>query len=182
MAISSNGLAGLKPGVVDSTATRPSSPFEGQVIYQKDTDEILAYNGSAWTRPANMPWGIVAYNQATTSDLTITSEEVQITGSSFTAVANRYYKVTYFEPQLYLSTTYMVSRIRLTNISGTEKQVSYPYIGGAVNVPNIVQWVGTLTAGSTNFVATLSSSTGTGQAYRASTEIGFLLVEDIGPA
>jgi hypothetical protein len=51
MAISSNGLAGLKPGVVDSTATRPSSPFEGQIIFQKDTDQLLVWNGSAWVIP-----------------------------------------------------------------------------------------------------------------------------------
>jgi hypothetical protein len=48
MAISSNGLAGLKPGVVDNTAARPASPFEGQMIYQKDTDQILVWNGSSW--------------------------------------------------------------------------------------------------------------------------------------
>jgi hypothetical protein len=128
------------------------------------------------------PRGIMAYNQVVASDLSITSEEVEITGSSFTAVANRYYKVTYFEPQLYGATTYMVSSIRLTNISGTALQTSYPYIGGAINVPNTLQWVGTLSAGATNFVATLSSASGTGQAYRASGEIAFLLVEDLGPA
>jgi hypothetical protein len=128
------------------------------------------------------PRGVMAYNQVTASDLTITAEEVQITGSSFTAVANRYYKVTYFEPQLYGTLTYMVSSIRLTNLAGTQKQVSYPYIGGAINVPNTLEWVGTLSAGTTNFVATLSSNSGTGQAYRASNEIAFLLVEDIGPA
>ena len=51
MAISSNGLAGLKPGVVDSTATRPSAPYEGQVIFQKDTDQLLVWNGTAWVIP-----------------------------------------------------------------------------------------------------------------------------------
>jgi hypothetical protein len=61
MAISSNGLAGLKPGVVDSTATRPSSPFEGQVIFQKDTDQLLVWNGTAWVipnSPAQNPGGL----------------------------------------------------------------------------------------------------------------------------
>jgi hypothetical protein len=169
-----------------TSSTRPSAPWEGQTIYETDTDLLYLYSGSAWIETSSIltkaPRGIMAYNQVTTNDLTITTEEVQITGSSFTAVANRYYKVTYFEPQLYGSTTYMVSRLRLTNISGTQIQVSYPYIGGNINVPNIVQWVGTLSAGNTNFVATLSSNSGTGQAYRASSEIGFLLVEDIGGA
>ena len=39
-----------------------------------------------------LPFGICALTTNTTSDSTITSEEVQITGSSFTAIANRYYK------------------------------------------------------------------------------------------
>ena len=37
----------VRPGVCTST-TRPASPFEGQVIYETDTDLLLAYNGSAW--------------------------------------------------------------------------------------------------------------------------------------
>jgi hypothetical protein len=38
----------IKPGVIDSAATRPASPFEGQVIFQKDTDQILVWSGTAW--------------------------------------------------------------------------------------------------------------------------------------
>jgi hypothetical protein len=41
----------IKPGVVDSAATRPASPFEGQMLYEKDTDRVLVYNGSAWVMP-----------------------------------------------------------------------------------------------------------------------------------
>lgn len=37
----------IKPGVVTSS-TRPSVPYEGQLIYETDTDRIAAYNGSAW--------------------------------------------------------------------------------------------------------------------------------------
>ncbi len=38
----------IKPGVIDSAATRPASPYEGQVIFQKDTDQILVWSGAAW--------------------------------------------------------------------------------------------------------------------------------------
>lgn len=37
----------VRPGVCTSS-TRPASPFEGQVIYETDTDKILAYDGSVW--------------------------------------------------------------------------------------------------------------------------------------
>jgi hypothetical protein len=36
-----------KPGVCTSS-TRPASPYEGQVIYETDTDKTLVWNGSAW--------------------------------------------------------------------------------------------------------------------------------------
>ena len=37
----------VKPGVCTSS-TRPASPFDGQVIYETDTNLVKAYNGSAW--------------------------------------------------------------------------------------------------------------------------------------
>jgi len=37
----------IKPGVCTST-TRPSLPYEGQLIYETDTDRVASYNGSAW--------------------------------------------------------------------------------------------------------------------------------------
>lgn len=33
---------------VCTSSLRPSSPYEGQLIYETDTDKVLAYNGSAW--------------------------------------------------------------------------------------------------------------------------------------
>jgi hypothetical protein len=37
----------IKPGVCTST-TRPASPYDGQVIYETDTDKTLVYNGTGW--------------------------------------------------------------------------------------------------------------------------------------
>jgi len=36
-----------RPGVCTSSS-RPASPFDGQVIYETDTDKALVWNGSAW--------------------------------------------------------------------------------------------------------------------------------------
>jgi len=41
------GIGSLKPGVCTSS-TRPASPFEGQTIYETDTDVLSIWNGSAW--------------------------------------------------------------------------------------------------------------------------------------
>lgn len=37
----------LQPGVCTST-TRPAAPYEGQVVYETDTNKTLFYNGTAW--------------------------------------------------------------------------------------------------------------------------------------
>jgi hypothetical protein len=132
------------------------------------------------------PRGVMAYDQATTSMATFSSETVAITGSSFTAVANRYYKVTYFEPDPFsvTSTGYYGMAIRITNISGAIKNIGYnnfvsPTLNNALGS---VYWVGTLPAGATNFVGTLGTNTGTMSSNRGASTIAFLLVEDIGPA
>jgi hypothetical protein len=41
------GIGSLKPGVCTSS-TRPASPFEGQMVYETDTDLLSVWNGSAW--------------------------------------------------------------------------------------------------------------------------------------
>ena len=132
------------------------------------------------------PRGVMAYNASIVSDPTITAEELQITGSSFTAVANRYYRITYFEPSLAGNTANMVfdMRIRQTNIFGAIQNNSRVLNNvGSIFVPTsgTVQAIVTLSAGTTNFVATLSCSAGTGQAGRGGGIFAFLLVEDIGP-
>lgn len=36
---------------VCTSSTRPVSPFEGQVIFETDTDRVLVWNNSAWVAP-----------------------------------------------------------------------------------------------------------------------------------
>lgn len=56
MTISSNS-SGLRPGVCTST-TRPTTPYEGQMIYETDTDMVAIWSGVSWryiaaTTPTN---------------------------------------------------------------------------------------------------------------------------------
>lgn len=83
----------IKPGVIDNTAARPASPYEGQVIFQKDTDQVLYWNGSGWYPAWNLPWGVVGYVRQTTGDTTATTSMTNITGvtTTFTAVSGRLY-------------------------------------------------------------------------------------------
>ena len=170
-----------------TSSTRPSSPWTGQLAYETDTQLLIMYNGSAWVEInsalTKAPRGIVALTTNTTSDSTITgTEEVQITGSSFTAIANRYYKITYYEADANTGTGYFTLRIRLTNLAGTVLQTCYETSGAGQDHAIPCIYIGTLTAGTTNVVGTAAMSTGTGIMARGATIQSYLLVEDIGLA
>ena len=133
------------------------------------------------------PRGIMQYVQAVANDASITIEEIELTAPAFTAVAGRYYRFTYFEPQIATPATagaFITARIRLTNLAGNQYQNSFMQNAPAtsVNGTMTVQWVGTLTAGSTVIVATLQCSSGAAFATRSANAPAFLLIEDLGLA
>jgi hypothetical protein len=42
--------------IVCASTTRPSSPFEGQEIYETDTQKTLVYNGSSWVETSDLDY------------------------------------------------------------------------------------------------------------------------------
>ena len=173
----------VKPGVIDSAATRPASPYEGQVIFQKDTDEILAYNGTAWTRPANLPWGVVAYAKKTTNTALTTAPVTVLSAPSFTAVSGRMYKVT---GNLYFQQASTSTYFNFSLFNGATK-----FAGGDYSLTTTTQLyyaptlIGYLTGISGTTTISISSlvGSGTGTCYAdASGYPTILIVEDIGPA
>jgi hypothetical protein len=77
MAISNNST-GLRPGVCTST-TRPTAPYNGQVIYETDSKQTLVYNGTAWVMltDADTPPGLELIATTTVS-----------TGSTIATISN----------------------------------------------------------------------------------------------
>jgi hypothetical protein len=135
------------------------------------------------------PRGVMALATSTTS-YTLTTSEVIATGMTvtFTAVANRYYRITYYEPQAqtasFASNTQLT--LRQTNATGTVLQNTV-----FANETNAADQSGmtvirtmTFSAGSITVVGTAKCSltTGTPQLIRDSTRQAQLLIEDIGPA
>jgi len=135
------------------------------------------------------PRGVMALATSTTS-YTLTTSEVIATGMTvtFTAVANRYYRITYYEPQAqtasFASNTQLT--LRQTNASGTVLQntVFTNETNATDQSGMIVVRTMTFSAGSITVVGTAKCSltTGTPQLIRDSTRQAQLLVEDIGPA
>jgi hypothetical protein len=160
----------------------------GEQGFETDTGKFKIGTGStAWTSllyaTDASPRGVMAFNTSTLSD-SFTFEKVQIISSSFTAVANRYYKITYYEPSMFHSsgaTVTITGRIRLSNIGGAVQQTAQSWGYFTADDMSCVA-ITTLTPGLTTFVATLQSPSGTVIASRSATQYAFLLVEDIGAA
>ena len=71
----------IKPGVCTST-TRPTVPYEGQLIYETDTDKVAAWNGSAWVYTHSS--GLVYLTGVSFSSQTSVSFDNSVFTSSYT--------------------------------------------------------------------------------------------------
>lgn len=126
------------------------------------------------------PRGVVAFAQVTASD-TFTTEETQITATTFTAVADRYYKITYIEPNVYTSSNGVVY-MKIKNGS-TVLQTTYVLTNPSYESNATSTVVKTFSAGSVTITGTLQAVVGgTGTASRATTYPAQIVIEDIGPA
>lgn len=131
-----------------------------------------------------LPFGTMQYSSKTTSDSPITTIATQITMPSFTAIASRNYKITYFEPVIFCSSGSgeMVLTIKNTTASTTIATASAP-VNVTVSGAGMVQYVTQFSAGAVVLSGSLTySGTGFGTSSRSSTRTAFMLVEDIGPA
>jgi len=143
------------------------------------------------TQANQYPFGIVAKASSSTN-YTLTTTMTATTGMSvtFTAIANRNYKITYYEP--YVETTSAASgqtnlRIFQTNTAGTQLNQAFVSNSAAVKIvgsANVVTVVGNFSAGSITVIgaAATSSITGTPLLQRNLFFQSFLFVEDMGPA
>lgn len=91
-----------RPGVCTSS-TRPASPYDGQVIYETDTDKTLVWNGSAW----------VFLSTSTANPVGLELIKTQTIGSAVSSV----------EVTSAFSSSFDVYRII---VSGGTQSVSYP--------------------------------------------------------
>jgi hypothetical protein len=135
-----------------------------------------------------LPFGIVAQASSTTSVTGITSSEiVTLTASTFTAIANRYYRITYIEPSAEPPNSIggvITAKIRLTNATGTTLGSGQFQIGaaGLTDTSICVVALATFSAGSVVVVGTGAVNAGTGNYYRGATQPARIIVEDVGPA
>jgi hypothetical protein len=137
------------------------------------------------------PRGVMARATSQTSyTLTTSSTTVIATGMTvtFTAVANRYYRITYYEPQGQTPNILGNAQIFLKQTSVTGTVLGNNVLTNETAVTDqddmIIIKTATFSAGSVTLVGTAScsSTSGTPLLVRDSTREALLLVEDIGPA
>jgi len=113
----------IKPGVIDNTAARPASPFEGQVIFQKDTDQLLVWNGTAWVipnSPAQNPMGLELVIDASFTAQT----SVPVTGC-FTSTYKNYRVIIHIESASTQTTRNITFRFK--DSGGDDSTANYYY-------------------------------------------------------
>ena len=116
-----------------------------------------------------------------TSTVSLSGETLTLTLPAFTAVANRYYRVTYYEPSITINSGTIEMKLRLTNISGTIQAAAQQISVASESAQGILTIVKTFSAGSTVLVASVNAANG--NCYRDATEYkAQLCVEDLGPA
>ena len=176
------GIGSVKAGVCTSS-TRPSNPYEGQQIYETDTDKILVWNGTAWYANWNTAWGNVGYVFSTGGWQTLTTTIADISGASvsFTAVSGRLYKVTYNAIVQKISTTGTVN-ITITDSSNTTLFNSFSTITTNLFLNYSLSTVLTGLSGSVTIKARGATGSGSANLFRDTTYPTSFVVEDIGPA
>jgi hypothetical protein len=154
----------------------PNTTFSSGAVYTAD-------------QANRFPRGVMAVATSTTN-YTLTTTMTQTTGMTvtFTAVANRNYKITYFEPFAVtpnITGGYIVSAVFQGTTAGTQlgqAVLQSPAASPLWSAPTI-SVVTTFTAGSVTIIgaAVVNNTSGAPVLNRAAGNRSLLLVEDIGP-
>jgi len=123
----------VRPGVCTST-TRPASPYDGQVIYETDTDKIVVWDGSSWvyktnaTAPTDTSMAsMIAPTSVAGTGVTLSGGKVSFTSASTVSV-NGCFSSAYSNYRLVINARYGTSsdtlRLRMRS-NGTDNSSAY---------------------------------------------------------
>lgn len=185
--------------VCDTSFDYPTSPVEGMTVYDKALDTVLIYTGANWRQPWAQPWGVVkataggtsgwgfsryTSNQTITGNTTADLTNATVT---FTAVANRLYKITGMADFTHTASSTVGSL--LVNLDGTTIGVqtiaiTTPVAGGANDRMAVVNQITTLSAGSHTIKLQGTTPTSPGNLTVGGSTVvpTVFVVEDVGPA
>ena len=111
----------VKPGVV-TTATRPSSPFVGQLIYDTTVSTVLAWNGSAWIGTG----GLTRVYDAALSSTSVTADGIFTSAYSNYLLLMRYTTV---------GNNAIYARLRASGTSNSSANYNQQLLAATTTVP-----------------------------------------------
>ena len=186
----SNLSNGLRTGVCTST-NRPTTPYEGQHIYETDTDLVYLWNGTAWVEIVSAltkaPRGVMGVHTLTgifTTSATHTTFQDDGLTLTITEISGRRYRITVIE-QPYPSGGQQGTQFKLVRNATDLRSFTYStaVMDSGVSYPAVMQFVYTSAAsGSTTYkvqLAALSANTAV-STYGDALNPRQLLIEDIG--
>ena len=126
------------------------------------------------------PRGVMSFisNGSGAVTLPAATETTLLTAPAFTAVANRYYRITWQEPEIYGGTGNLALKLK----NGATVLINKTYSGAGNYYAGFATTTTTFSAGSVTITATATAAAA-GSAYRGSGGyVATLVIEDIGPA
>lgn len=177
--------------VVDkcTSGTRPSSPTEGTVIYETDTDRLLIYTTATttWRQPWNMPWGYIASAKVTANQTGITAvADLTSLTATFTALSTRRYKYSaHLNVTSNTANDYFQAQIADAASSQLFQTLQNTHVTANNDLGYDFSWFETGVSGSITRKLRLGragASAGTLAISASSTQECTFLVEDIGPS
>jgi len=174
-----------------TTAARDSAitaPVVGMATYisSNDANEGLLTRSSAgqWRLPWNMPWGRVGsalVGATMTSGTSGSMSDLSGLSVTFTAIANRYYKVSMMISNLNSSVAQTINIIFANGSSAQLANCANAYLAAGTSTGVSGFMLATPSAGSFTIKAMAAASSATA-ATTGSSWTNWLIVEDIGPA
>ena len=166
-----------------------TAPEDGMVAYIRSNDAnegLYTYNGTAWRKGPgwNAPWGLISRDQGggPATSTSGTTETAVFTGTSFTAVANRYYRVSIATTITATAGDTYTMRLREDSTSGTIWWGgNIVFATGQTKLQVSIAGTRNLSAGSHSMLVTLTRTSASGSAQITGPEFANMTVEDIGP-
>jgi hypothetical protein len=147
------------------------------------TEGIYQYtNASRWSQPWNMPFGVVSSALAIAASSAVSSETVVASGTSFTAVANRYYRWTFTTTAVgTVDGDLFQIKFRRNNTSGTT-DYTQRFAIPATPFQTQVTAVAVFSPGAVTFTPVVTFERVTGSGTAATVVTTQIVIEDIGPS
>lgn len=163
-----------------TSGTRPSDQYEGQFIFETDTNKLVGFDGAGWApRDAGGTIGFTAH----TVDYTLTTSLTDVVAVEVTTVANRQYKITGHVHGNLQAASYVINAVLVegATVFSTDRIDSegFSIVSGALHMEAIVSPSPGLHTYKVR-ASTSPTTGGSGNISDLSSGPGFILVEDTG--